>query len=75
MAANDHTDARISSGCWHSTHDDEDDDHYNEDDQDKGLFINDVFTLGVSRPRPSPLSSCHLLAPPPPFVSVNGEKN
>ena len=30
---------------------------------------------GVLSPPPSPLSSCHLSAPPPPFVSVNGGKN
>ena len=54
MAANDHTDARFSSDCWHSTHDDEDGDHYNEDDQDKGLFINDVFTLGGIETPPLP---------------------
>ena len=43
---------------------------------DKGLFINDVITFGGYRDHPpSPLSSCHLSASPPPFVSVNGEKN
>ena len=66
---NDHTDARFSSGCWHSTHDDEDDhhynedddhyveddDHYNEDDQDKDLLQVHTFhrLLAFNPCRPS----------------------